>query len=75
MYHRRVLAASPFHGAGYCKVWARLRFGMDPAVMGKRRVRRLMRRHQLLAPARVVHPHGPVAHDGRIIIDGAAGRG
>ncbi|HVG93509.1 MAG TPA: IS3 family transposase, partial [Planctomycetota bacterium] len=43
---REVLAASPFHGEGYRKVWARLRarkVGVD-----KDRVRRLMGRAGLL---------------------------
>lgn len=66
---RHVLAATPFHGEGYRKVWARLRYGADPVVVGKQRVLRVMRHHQLLAPTRRGHPHGPKAHDGRIITD------
>ena len=66
---RQVLAQTPFHGEGYRKVWARLRFGEEPVVVGKQRVLRLMRRHQLLAPTRTGTPHGPKAHDGRIITD------
>src|SRR5688572_2531775 len=61
---RELLAASPFHGEGYRKVWARLRFaGIRTS---KRRVLRLMRAHDLLAPGRVGRPHGPKAHDGTI---------
>ena len=61
---RALLAAGPFHGEGYRKVWARLRFaGVRTA---KRRVLRLMRQHGLLAPGRVGRPHGPRAHDGTI---------
>jgi putative transposase len=61
---RARLAASPFHGEGYRKVWARLRFaGIRTS---KRRVLRLMREHGLLAPSRVGRPHGPKAHDGTI---------
>ena len=61
---RALLAAGPFHGEGYRKVWARLRFaGVRTA---KRRVLRLMRQHDLLAPGRVGRPHGPRAHDGTI---------
>jgi putative transposase len=61
---RGLLAASPFHGEGYRKVWARLRFaGIRTS---KRRVLRLMRAHDLLAPGRVGRPHGPKAHDGTI---------
>src|ERR671919_1984011 len=54
---RALLAASPFHGEGHRKIWARLRFaGIRTS---KRRVLRLMREHGLLAPARVGRPHGP----------------
>jgi putative transposase len=61
---RALLAASPFHGEGHRKVWARLRFaGIRTS---KRRVLRLMREHDLLAPRRVGRPHGPRAHDGTI---------
>ena len=61
---RRVLEASPFHGEGYRKAWAKLRVaGMRPA---KERVRRLMREHDLQAPPRAGHAHGPTAHDGTI---------
>jgi putative transposase len=61
---RALLAASPFHGEGHRKVWARLRFaGIRTS---KRRVLRLMREHDLLAPGRVGRPHGPSAHDGTI---------
>ena len=62
---RGVLQASPFPGEGYRKVWARLRHsGLRTS---PRRVLRLMRAHQLLAPTRQGHPHGPKAHDGTII--------
>jgi transposase InsO family protein len=61
---RDLLAESPFHGEGYRKIWARLRFaGIRTS---KRRVLRLMREHGLLAPGRVGRPHGPRAHDGTI---------
>jgi putative transposase len=61
---RELLADSPFHGEGHRKVWARLRFaGIRTS---KRRVLRLMREHDLLAPSRVGRPHGPRAHDGTI---------
>jgi putative transposase len=61
---RELLAASPFHGEGHRKVWARLRFaGIRTS---RRRVLRLMRAHGLLAPGRVGRPHGPKAHDGTI---------
>ncbi len=45
---RAVLSASPFHGEGHRKVWARLR--MDGTRTSLRRVLRLMREHGLLAP-------------------------
>ena len=62
---RRVLAASPFHGEGYRKVWARLRHaGLRTS---KERVRRLMRESGLSAASRVGRPRGPRAHDGTII--------
>ena len=62
---RTVLAASPFHGEGHRKVWARLRHrGIRTS---RRRVLRLMREHGLLAPSRSGAPHGPRAHDGTII--------
>ncbi len=61
---RRVLEASPFHGEGYRKVWAKLR--VEGIRTSKERVRRLMREHGLQAPHRVGHRHGPKAHDGTI---------
>jgi transposase InsO family protein len=62
---RGVLAASPFHGEGHRKVWARLRHG--GVRTSKRRVRRLMRAHGLLAPSRTGPARGPRAHDGTIV--------
>jgi putative transposase len=62
---RRILAASPFPGEGYRKVWARLRHG--GLRTSPRRVLRLMRAYHLLAPTRQGQPHGPKAHDGTII--------
>jgi putative transposase len=62
---RAVLAASPFHGEGHRKVWARLRVaGLRTS---KRRVLRLMRENTLLAPTRVGAPRGPRTHEGTII--------
>ena len=61
---RALLAASPFHGEGYRKIWARLRFA--GVRTSKRRVLRLTREHGLQAPGRVGRPHGPRAHDGTI---------
>ena len=47
---RAVLVASPFHGEGHRKVWARLRHG--GVRTSRRRVLRLMRGADLLAPSR-----------------------
>jgi putative transposase len=62
---RRVLAASPFPGEGARQGWARRRHGGIRT--SPRRVRRLRRAHQRLAPTRQGHPHGPKAHDGTSI--------
>ncbi len=62
-----VLAASPFHGEGHRKVWARLRYAGTRTSL--RRVLRLMRQNNLLAPTRVGSPRGPRNHDGTIIPD------
>ena len=62
---RGVLLASPFHGEGYRKVWARLRHaGLRTS---KERVRRLMRENGLSAATRTGRPAGPHNHDGTII--------
>lgn len=64
---RGVLFNSPFHGEGHRKVWARLRItGIRTSL---RRVLRLMRENNLLAPGRVGQPRGPRNHDGTIIPD------
>ena len=62
---RAVLAASPFHGEGHRKVWARL--CVQGVRTSRRRVLRLMRANDLLAPSRVGAPRGPRSHDGTII--------
>ena len=62
---RGVLAASPFHGEGHRKVWARLRCAGTRTSL--RRVLRLMRENDLLAPGRAGSPRGPRNHDGTII--------
>jgi putative transposase len=64
---RAVLFGSPFHGEGHRKVWARLRVGGIRTSL--RRVLRLMREHDLLAPARVGRRRGPRSHDGTIVPD------
>ncbi len=48
---RDVLSGSPFHGEGHRKVWARL--GISGVRTSLRRVLRLMRENDLLAPGRV----------------------
>ncbi len=58
---RADLKASPWHGEGHRKVWARLR--LKGIRTSKVRVLRLMRENGLLAPGRVGKPHGPRAHD------------
>jgi putative transposase len=59
-----VIAASPFFGEGYRKVWARLRaIGVRTAA---RRVRRIMKENNLLAPQRPV-PQDAYPHDGTIV--------
>jgi len=61
---KNLLTDSPFHGEGYRKAWARLRYaGIRTS---KRRVLRLMREHQLLAPQRRGRRPGPKVHDGTI---------
>jgi putative transposase len=62
---RGVLSASPFHGEGHRKVWARLRHAGTRTSL--RRVLRLMRQSNLLAPTRAGSPRGPRNHDGTII--------
>src|SRR3954452_9928703 len=59
-----VLTASPFHGEGHRKVWARLR--VAGVRTSKRRLLRLMREDNLLAPTRAGVPRGPRTHDGTI---------
>ena len=62
---RAVLAASPWTGEGYRKVWAKLRYqGLRSS---KARVLRLMREAGLLAPSRAGGARGPRNHDGTII--------
>ena len=61
---RQEIAASPFHGEGHRKIWARLR--IQDIRTSQRRVLRLMRESQLLAPSRL--PHAPKnEHTGQII--------
>jgi transposase InsO family protein len=63
---RQQIEASDFHGEGYRKIWARLRFAGVRA--SPRRVRRVMRENGLLAPHRAGRAEAK-AHDGTIITD------
>jgi putative transposase len=63
------LAASEWVGEGHRKVWARLRAKNVRTSM--RRVLRLMRAANLLAPTRSPRVRGPYVHDGSIIPDKA----
>jgi putative transposase len=65
---RVVLAESPFHGEGYRKVWARLRYQQQVRT-SKGRVLRLMREAQLLAPSRRPAWVEPNAHTGTIVTE------
>jgi putative transposase len=64
---RTVIAASPFHGEGHRKIWARLR--VVGVRTSKRRVLRLLRAADLLGPARVPASVAAPPHDGTIIPD------
>jgi putative transposase len=64
---RDVIGAGGFHGEGYRKIWARLRFaGIRTS---RRRVLQLMREYGLLAFQRLGAARGPRAHDGTIITE------
>jgi transposase InsO family protein len=62
---RQVLDNSEWVGEGYRKIWARLRF--QEIRTSARRVLRLMREADLLAPTRAGNAHGSKAHEGTII--------
>lgn len=62
---REDLAASPFHGEGHRKVWARLRI-VKYVKVSRKRILRIMREHNLLSPYRGRRQDGP-AHTGHII--------
>ena len=61
---RAILAASPVHGEGHRKIWARLRV-QDV----KPRVLLLMRQNRLLAPQRQLAPVAEKPHAGSIVAD------
>ncbi|WP_264813423.1 IS3 family transposase, partial [Gluconacetobacter sacchari] len=64
---RGIITASPFHGEGHRKIWARL--WVEGVRKSRRRALRLMRENDLLAPSRTGAPKGPRNHDGTIIPD------
>lgn len=61
------IAASPWYGEGYRKIWARLRFRGIRA--GRDRVLRVMREHQLLSPQRAPEIVAKHPHNGTITTD------
>lgn len=63
---REILVASPFHGEGHRKVWARLRH--EGIRTSKARALRLMREANLLSPSRVAQGP-PKLHEGTIITE------
>jgi putative transposase len=65
---RMVLAESPFHGEGYRKVWARLRYQQQVRT-SQGRVLRLMREAELLAPSRRPAWAEPHAHNGTTVTE------
>ena len=65
---RTVLEHPEFLGEGYRKIWARLRHQLGIRT-ASRRVLRIMREHDLLAPTRAGVPRGPVEHDGTIVTE------
>lgn len=64
---RKAIEDSPWVGEGYRKVWARLR--LNGVRTSPRRVLRLMRENDLLAPTRLGNARGPKAHDGTIVTE------
>jgi transposase InsO family protein len=65
---REVIAESPFHGEGHRKIWARLRT-LHGVKTSMRRVLRVMREAELLAPTRQPEPVVERPHDGTIVTD------
>jgi transposase InsO family protein len=65
---RAVIAESPFHGEGHRKIWARLRT-LKGVRTSMRRVLRVMREAELLAPARQPEPVVEHPHEGTIVTD------
>lgn len=65
---RAVIAESPFHGEGHRKIWARLR-ALKGVRTSMRRVLRVMREAELLAPTRQPEPVAEHPHEGTIVTD------
>ena len=65
---RTVITESPFHGEGHRKIWARLR-ALQGVCTSMRRVLRVMREAELLAPARQLDAGVEHPHDGTIVTD------
>lgn len=65
---RAVIAESPFHGEGHRKIWARLR-ALKGVRTSMRRVLRVLREAELLAPARQPEPVVERPHDGTIVTE------
>lgn len=65
---RIVIAESPFHGEGHRKIWARLRT-LKGVRTSMRRVLRVMRAAELLAPTRQPEPVVERPHEGTIVTD------
>jgi transposase InsO family protein len=65
---RTVIAESPFHGEGHRKIWARLR-ALKGVRTSMRRVLRVMREAELLAPSRQLEPVAEHPHDGTIVTE------
>ena len=65
---RAVIAESPFHGEGHRKIWAKLRT-LKGVRTSMRRVLRVMRDAELLAPARQPEPVVERPHEGTIVTD------
>jgi len=61
---RRVLKESPFLGEGHRKIHSMLR--LEGITVGRDRLLRILREHELLAPYRQVRELGPRNHDGTI---------
>ncbi|GIW71182.1 MAG: integrase [Planctomycetota bacterium] len=64
---KRIIADSPWVSEGHRKVWARLRY--EGVRTARRRVLKVMREHDLLAPTRMGRARGPKAHDRSITPD------